>query len=160
MKQISVIVPLGKGRDADAVRSIEKFGNRVQLIVERGGNPSRNRNRGISKAIHPYIAFINGHTILPDNWINEIDSFFKRYPSIDIVGGPQLNAPDANLFERASGYALGSIFAAGSLSTRYHRKGLILNASERQLTSANLICKRHVLKTIKFNEKLEKIPDS
>jgi len=154
MRKISAIIPLAPDRELEILENFEKFKDKITLVIEKGINPSANRNRGIKKAKTELIAFLNAHTIITENWVKEIEKFFKNNPEIDIVGGPQLTSKEEPLFVRASGYALSSIFGAGEASTRYKPKNINLNANEKHITSANLICKRRVLKKIKFDENL------
>ncbi len=152
--KISAVIPIGYDRSLDILNSAEKLSDKIILIVEKGDNPSRNRNLGIIKAKTDLVAFLNAHTILPKTWPEEVCKFFKDHPDVDIAGGPQLTDKNEKLFERASGYALSSIFGAAEASKRYKIDGLKLDANEKHLTSANLICKKHVLKKIKFDENL------
>ena len=154
MKNVAIIIPLGSERELDIKESFDKFGKEIRLIIEKGPNPSENRNKGIKKAKTKLVAFLNAHSILTENWSKEVKRFFKKYSEIDIVGGPQLTLKDDPIFERASGYALSSIFGAGEVRYRYKIKELNLNANEKHLTSANLICRKHVLNKVKFDENL------
>jgi len=154
MKGISVIIPLGPRRELYALDSLKKQKEKVKIIVERGDNPSRNRNKGIRKAKTDLIAFINAHTILPDDWSERVSNFFEKHPNIDVVGGPQLTLKEQEYFGKVSGYALSSLFGSAEVSKRYTPKKLDLNANEKSVTSANLICRSSVLKKLKFDESL------
>ena len=122
--------------------------------MQSDDNPSKKRNDGAKKSKTELIAFINGHTILADNWYDETKKFFSQHPDVDIVGGPQLTSKDDSLFERASGYALSSVLGSANVGGRYKPRGLNLNADETHLTSANLICKRELFKKVKFDESI------
>lgn len=152
--KITAIIPLGERMDAEVLDTIKKQDEKINFIIERGSNPSVNRNRGIEKAKTEIIAFINGHTILPKDWSKNIKIFFEKYKNIDIVGGPQLTPKNSSYFEKISGYALGSKFGSGEVSTRYSGKKLLLDADETSLSSANMACRKKVFNKIKFDEKL------
>lgn len=152
MKKISVVIPAGKKSFIEVSKDKEK--NNLEIIVVRGTNPSRNRNIGIKKAKGDFVAFINAHTMLSKKWEEKIHLFFKKYPEIDIVGGPQLNHKSENFFAKSSGFALGSIFGSAVVSPRYKGTQLNLNADETQITSANLICKKKVFKKLRFDENI------
>lgn len=154
MLKLSLVVPLGHGRQVEGIDSVKKQGNNLSLITVFGKNPSKNRNEGVLKSKSKYVAFINGHTVLDENWLVEVDKFFKKYPEVDIVGGPQLNPKSDGFFAKASGYALSSVFGAASMSNRYKVSKVDLDADEFKLTSANLICKREVFDKIKFDENI------
>jgi hypothetical protein len=152
---ITVIIPLGEKRSLEALNSLEQQHKAVKWIVERGANPSENRNRGVKKARTSLVAFINSHTTLPENWSEEIKHFFEEHPTVDIVGGPQLSSPQESFFGEVSGYALSSLFGASEVRTRYTvRKDVALNVDERSLTSSNLICKKKVFKKVRFDESI------
>ncbi|MDO8509311.1 MAG: glycosyltransferase [Nanoarchaeota archaeon] len=152
--KLSAVIPVAPDRKLEILENADKFKDKIELIVVKGTNTSKNRNQGIKKAKTDFIAFLNAHTILPENWVEEVEKFFIENPEIDVVGGPQLTNKNEKTFIRASGYALSSIFGAADASTRYRLKRIKLNANEKHLTSANLICKKHVLKKIKFDEEL------
>lgn len=152
MRNITIIVPLAPGRAVEGIESIKKQGGKIEVITEFGANTSRNRNRGAKKSKSELVAFINGHTILADNWLNAVDAFFKENPKVDIVGGPQMTGKDEGFFARISGIALGSFFGTASATARYVAKKANLNAGEFELTSANLICKKTVFRKVQFDE--------
>lgn len=154
MTKITAIIPLAPNKNPEILESAEKLKNNLKIIIEEGTNTSKNRNLGIKKARTDLIAFLDAHTILPENWPEEVEKFFINYPEIDIVGGPQLTSKEEPLFVRTSGYALSSIFGSANLQSRYKPKRINLNADERHLTSANLICKRAIFKKIKFDESI------
>jgi len=153
--KLSIVVPLApqlkiNPRDLNIPEDIE-------TILVPGLNTSANRNLGIKKAQTELVAFINGHTILTDNWVQEVHKFFEKYPEIDIVGGPQLGWKNDNSFAKASSIALGSKFGAGEVSSRYKSSGssgVILNADETYLGSWCLVCRRKVFDKVLFDETL------
>ncbi|MEK6889313.1 MAG: glycosyltransferase [Nanoarchaeota archaeon] len=154
MSKISVIVPIGGKRKMEALQSLQNQEEKVEIIVENGPNPSRNRNKGIKKSSKEIIAFVDAHSIMPKNWSRKIGIFFKQNEEYDIVGGPQLTPQDENLIGKASGYALSSIFGSAEVSARYSPNKSIKEANEKFLTSANLACRRRVFSKIKFDEKI------
>ncbi len=155
MKQkITAIIPLGENADANVLETIKKQDEKINFRIEKGSNPSINRNNGAKKSKTEIIAFVNGHTLLPKDWSKKIRIFFEKYKNIDIVGGPQLTPENSSYFEKISGCALSSIFGSGGVSLRYSGKKLILNADETMLSSANLVCRKQVFNKIKFDETL------
>jgi len=152
MKKITIVIPASEKAEILDLNNLNK--QKIPLIIEKGPNPSKNRNQGVKKVKTPYVAFINTHTLLSSNWLKEINSFISKYKSIDIVGGPQLNNKDEGFFAKSSGFALSSIFGAATVSSRYKTGKIDFDANEFQLTSANLICKKEVFKKVKFDESL------
>ncbi|MCU0642377.1 MAG: glycosyltransferase [archaeon] len=151
-KQITIVIPLDPAKEIDPYKELNIKKEQAEVIIIKGKNPSKNRNIGIKKAKTPIVAFINAHSVLSDNWVEEILSFFSEHKEIDIVGGPQHNYSGDPFFARASGYAMGSIFGAGGVAKRYELKRLNLNADETSITSANLACRREVFKRVVFDE--------
>ncbi len=157
--KISIIVPIPPKermgeRKVEILESINRQKHKCIPVLIEGGTASENRNKGIERAKTEYVAFANMHSILSDDWSEKVLDFFDKHPEIDIVGGPHLTPKEETIFGRLSGYALGSIFGAAGSSARYNIKKEMLDADERHLTSANLICRSKVTKKVKFNEDL------
>ncbi len=153
-KKITVVVPLGYQRELAVVESLEKQKDNLDFFIEVGPNPPANRNHGVDKAKTELIGFVNAHSLLTDHWSEEVLRFFSEHPEIDIVGGPQLTAGEENFFARTSGYALSSPFGTADLTKRYKIGDLNLHATEKDITLANLVCRRRVLEKIRFDETL------
>ncbi|MBX4212390.1 glycosyltransferase [Candidatus Pacearchaeota archaeon] len=154
MSKITVVIPLAPKVKIESLPSIKKQKKRLSLIIKEGNNPSSNRNKGAEKARTPYIAFINSHTILSQEWSEKVESFFKNHPEVDIVGGPHLSMKGDSKFAQISSYALSSIFGVSAVRYRYKKGAPSFDVDETSLTSANLICRKEVLKKIKFDEKI------
>ena len=151
---IALVIPAAPAIQLDILKSANSQTSPIQTIVEEGPNPSANRNRGAARAATPLVAFSNAHTILQNDWAQKAETFLSQHPQIDIVGGPQLNYSGDSYFAKANGDALASPFCTGKMSRRYRAASLDLNADESSLTSANLICRRHVFEKVQFDERL------
>jgi len=152
--KLSVIIPIGPGRRIEAISSLEKQTEKVEIIIEKGTNPSKNRNEGVKKAKAEIVAFVDAHSILPETWAEKIIAFFEKYKQIDIVGGPQLTPENETRIGRISGYALSSPFGASDSSIRYKSTKIIWNANEKFLTSANLASRKSVFEKVQFDESI------
>lgn len=155
--KFSVVIPVAPWREAEVVESLKNIDypkNKFEIIVEKGDSPSKNRNRGAKRAKGEIIAFLDDDAILDKNWLKKAESFFNNYHYIDVVGGPQLTPKDDKPFAKISGYALCSLFGGFGIKNRYMRGELNLTADETSLTSANLFCKKQVLKEVKFDSAL------
>jgi len=152
--KFSIVIALAPNREAEIVKSLKKINygkNNFEIIIERGRNPSKNRNKGTKKAKGEIVVFLDDDAIIDKNILKNAEKFFNKYPQIDIVGGPQLTPKDEKGFAKISGYALSCKFGAWKISNRYSGEKLILNADETMLTSANMFCKKKVFEKIRFN---------
>lgn len=153
--KINVIIPCSPNSRLYARNSLNAQGIAdKQIIAIKGKNTSRNRNIGVSQSECDLVAFTNAHSFFDKNWKENVVSFFKKYPNVDIVGGPQFTSKDEGIFERASGIAFSSIFGAANVRSRYISSGTEFDADETKLTSANLICKKEVFEKVKFDENI------
>lgn len=155
--KFSIIIPIAPDRMAEVLVSLNKLDyqkNQYEVIIEKGTNPSDNRNKGAKKAKGEIIAFLDDDALIKEDLLKEAENFFNQYPDIHIVGGPQLTPFKQKTFGKISGYALSSRFGAGNITKRYKKSKLNLNADETTLTSANLFCKKEIFSKIQFDPKL------
>lgn len=156
--KFSIIIALAPGRSAPVLNSLGAMNypkKNYEIIIEEGLSPSENRNRGIKKAQGDILAIVDDDCIVDKNWLKNAESFFSEHKDIDVVGGPQLTPKSDNLFAKASGYVMSSFFGTYNMSSRYKKGKLSLNATEYQLTSANLFVKKKVFdKVNSFNTDL------
>lgn len=155
--KFSLVIPLAPDRDAPIIESIKNLDypkKEFHVVVVMGLNPSANRNKGAEKSRGEIIAFLDDDALMDRNYLKEAEKFFIEHPEIDIVGGPQLSPMDEDGFAKISGYGLTSTFGAFGRTHRYAKRKQDFNVEENMLTSANLLCRRHVMDKIKFNTKL------
>ncbi len=156
--KFSLIIPVAPYRTAPILKYIKNLDypkENYEVIVEYGTNASENRNKGIQKAKYDILCFLDDDAELPKDYLKNIEKFFKKYPEIDVVGGPQLTPKSDPFFAKVSGYILSSFLGTHKMSNRYKKGKLNLDADESYLTSANLIIKKSVFKkTSKFNPEL------
>lgn len=157
--KFSLIIPLGPGRNAeilDSIKSLDYPKKEFEIIVEKGKNPSENRNKGIKKARGKFLVFLDDDAYLEEDYLKNIEEFFKKNNEVDIVGGPQLSPKKGeNFFARISGAVLTSNFGAFRVNKRYLQKKEIYEAGETDLTSANLCAKKNIFENIGgFDESL------
>lgn len=152
--KFSLVIPVAPYRNAEILDSIKRLdypSKEYEIIIEKGTNPSENRNRGAKRSKGRIIVFLDDDAIIDKNLLKEAERFFDKYKEIDIVGGAQLTPPDQKGFAKISGYALSSKFGAWKMGRRYSQKELTLDADETMLTSANLLCRREVMKKVQFD---------
>ncbi|MBU2633714.1 MAG: glycosyltransferase [Nanoarchaeota archaeon] len=160
MKKIrfSIIIPVAPNRSTEVLKSLKKLDylkKDYEIITKKGNNPSENRNNGIKEAKGEIIVLLDDDAIVNKNILKNAESFFKKYPQIGIVGGPQLTPKTDKFFAKVSGYVLSSFFGTHKMSKRYKKGKLDLNANEMSITSAICFVKKNVFKKIGyFNPKL------
>ncbi len=154
----SLIIPVAPWRTPEILRSIEKLDypkKDFEVIVEKGKNPSENRNRGIEKSKGEILIFLDDDAKINKDYLNNVENFLKKYSDVGIVGGPQLTPEEDNFFAKISGIVLTSNFGAFKVNRRYKKGKTVLDVDETFLTSANLCIRKKVFNKIKgFNESL------
>lgn len=149
--KFSLIIPIAPWRNPEILKSIDKLdypNKNFEVIVEKGKNPSENRNKGIKKSKGDILIFLDDDATINKDYLNKIESFFKEHKEIDIVGGPQLTPKEDNFFARISGIVLTSNFGAFKVNRRYKKGKIVLDVDETFLTSANLCIKKEVFNKI------------
>jgi len=142
---VSVVIPVAPGRRPLVVGSLAKLDTDVvphEVLVDHGGNASRNRNRGVDRSRGRILAFTDDDCVVESDWLANAARFLETHPQFDAVGGPQLNLASEGPLGRATGYALASWFGTGRTRRRFRATRLCLAATERDLTSANLFITR------------------
>jgi len=155
--KFSLVIPLAPERTPEILDSIKELDypkSEFHVVVVKGLNPSDNRNKGVEKAKGDIIVFLDDDALMEKNYLKEAEKFLNEHPEIDIVGGPQLSPKNEEGFAKISGYGLSSKFGAWSVSHRYIARKESLDVDETAITSANLLCKKHVLEKVKFDTKL------
>ena len=150
--RFSLIIPIAPWRNPEILKSIDKLDylkKDFEVIVEKGKNPSKNRNNGIKKSKGEILIFLDDDATINKDYLNKIEDFFKEYKEIDIVGGPQLTPKEDNFFAKISGIVLTSNFGAFKVNKRYKKGKIVLDVDETSLTSANLCIKKEVFNKIK-----------
>jgi hypothetical protein len=141
----SVVVPVAPWGDPLVVASLARLDGAAvahEVLVDRGPNASRNRNRGVDRSRGRILAFTDDDCVVENDWLANAARFLEAHPDVDAVGGPQLNLSDESVLGRAIGYALASRFGTGRTRRRFRVGRQCLAATERDLTSANLFITR------------------
>ena len=149
--EFSIIIPVALYRDAEVLNSLNNVDypkEKYEIVVEKGTNPSENRALGIKKAKFGTLIFLDDDACVEKDFLKNVNDFFSLYPDIDIVGGVQLTPHNDNRFAKISGIALSSYFGAYKMKNRYFGKKVNLDATEKDLTSAICVIKKHVFDKI------------
>ena len=155
MVKFSIIIPVAPDRNAEVVDSLKNLDYRnYEIIIEKGKNPSLNRNNGAKKAKGEILLFLDDDAYVDKELLKKGEEFFKKYPSVNIAGGIQLTPSNDKWFAKTSGYAIASFFGTQEMSRRY-KKGKLNFDGWNFITSALSFVKKKSFDEIGgFNEKL------
>jgi succinoglycan biosynthesis protein ExoA len=149
--KFSLAIPVAPDRDCpilEFIKNLDYPKKDYEVLIEKGKNPSENRNKCAKRAKHDLIYFLDDDAELPKNFLKRANEFFQKFPEYGAVGGPQLTPKSDGIFARLSGYILESRFACFKMSQRYQLGKLNLNASELSLTSANCCIRKKVINKV------------
>lgn len=149
----SLIIPVAPDRKIEVKESIASLDypkEEVEVIIEEGKNPSRNRNRAIKRSKGDIVLLLDDEVHFNKNLLKKADEFFKNYTTYDILGGPQLTPETDGFFGKLSGRALASWFGTFKVSNRYREGTINFDATEFDITSANCFIKRKVFEKIGY----------
>lgn len=155
--KFSLVIAVAPERNAEVISSLNKVNyplNKTEIIIEKGKNPSDNRNKGFNRSRGEIIGFIDDDGAVEKDVLKNAEQFFLEHPEVDIVGGVQKTPLDEKGFAKISGYAFECIFGAWKMCNRYNCNIEVLNADETSITSAILFCRRKVLEKVSFDPKL------
>lgn len=149
----SLIIPVAPGRKVevrDSIALLDYPKEKIEVIIEEGSNPSKNRNKAIKISKGDAILLLDDEVNFEPVLLKKADAFFNKYPAYDILGGPQLTPESDRFFSKLSGIALASFFGTFKVSNRYKKSPINFDAGEFDITSANCFIKRKVFEKIGY----------
>jgi cellulose synthase/poly-beta-1,6-N-acetylglucosamine synthase-like glycosyltransferase len=155
---VTVLIPARAGQAevqaVEAARRLDYPGEKLEIIVARGAQPSAQRNRGIEAAKGDLIYFLDDDSLPePDN-LRKAAALFER-PDVQMVGGPNVCPDEAPFIEHLFSLVLGAWLAFGPSRARYLPTGRVRESGEKELILCNLLARRSVLIEMGgFNEAL------
>lgn len=156
--KFSIIIALAPNRSAPVLSCLNNLDypkKDFEILIEKGLNPSNNRNKGIQKAKGDIILFLDDDCYVEKSLLKNAENFFIKHSFVDVLGGPQLTPSTDNLFAKTVGYVISSFFGSHKMAVRYKKSKLNLNADYNSLTSAICFIKKDVFtKTLGFNVNL------
>jgi glycosyltransferase involved in cell wall biosynthesis len=124
--------------DADS-KTLRKFRDKKIKIIKTGKvRPAFKRNTGMKKAKGEFFAFVDSDAYPEKEWLKNALKYFDD-EKIGLVGGPNLTPPDANFWEKISGYSLANFWVSGFADIRYK---ISKNQFTHELPSCNYISRK------------------
>jgi cellulose synthase/poly-beta-1,6-N-acetylglucosamine synthase-like glycosyltransferase len=154
---VTIIIPTRPEQsDIKAVtssRMLDYPGDKLEIIVARGKQPSVQRNTALKTAGGELIYFLDDDSMPPPDNLRRAVAHFAD-PAVKMLGGPNLCPPDAPAIEKVFALVLAS-WALGPSRARYYPVGKVRQTSEKELILCNLVARRDSLLELGgFNEAL------
>jgi len=148
LPSVTVIIPArpdeSEVQAATAARQLDYPGNKLEIILARGKQPSVRRNTALRAARGDLIYFLDDDSLPPAGNLRLAAARF-RDPQVKMLGGPNLCPPDAPELEQVFALVLSSWLAFGPSRARYAKVGAVRNSSEKELILCNLMARREAL---------------
>jgi succinoglycan biosynthesis protein ExoA len=155
---VTVIIAARPGqadvKAAAASRALEHPGDKLEVIIARGKQPSAQRNTALKAAKGEIVYFLDDDSVPEPENVRRALSHFND-PRVKMVGGPNLCPPEAPPLEQIFALVLASWLAFGPSRARYHPVGKTRATSEKELILCNLLARRDPMLDLGgFNEAL------
>ena len=137
-----------------ASRALDYPGDKLEILVARGQQPSAQRNAARKAAHGDIIYFLDDDSVPEPGNLRRGVSHFKD-PEVQMVGGPNLCPEDAPPLEQVFAKVLASWLAFGPSRARYAVVGQVRETSEKELILCNQLARRQSMLDLGgFNEAL------
>lgn len=143
---VSIIIPVKPGGDVTALEAIGKLDypeERIEVIVSRGRQPSRQRNRAACRAHGDILYFLDDDSRPVEDALRRIAHWMSD-SSVGVVGGPSLTHESDSPFQRAVGALLESWLGGGGVRNRYRSWGNVRECGDDELILCNLAVRRRL----------------
>jgi len=158
-RTVSVIIPVARGHEPDkavrALREIDYPAARIEVLVVRGNQPSKQRNLAAREARGEILYFLDNDSEIDPETLSRVVEIL-RDPGIAAVGGPVIGLEDASPLQRAFHGVFSSRLGVGAVRHRYRPVGTQARpANEKMLMSCNLSVRQTAFEQVGgFNEDL------
>lgn len=141
---VSIIVPVKPGKLVSALECVKWLdypGDRIEVFVSEGTQPSKQRNEAAKKATGDILYFLDDDSCpVPDALKRMVGHFDDE--NVAVVGGPSITPDGDTVLQRSFGAALGSFLGGFSIRNRYRSVGTSRESSESELILCNLAFRR------------------
>ena len=161
IQNINIIVVDGLSNDKtpEIVRKLMDEDSRIKLLTNEKEKISSSRNIGLNYSKSEYVAYLDGHTFVRDDWLEKLYSSFKELEGkcrLAGIGSTYASPSDDTYFGKTVAYCVQTIF--GGLGTSFTQEKNIHKVD----TVAFALYKRSVLEEeeIKYDEKMTHCEDT
>jgi len=148
LPSVTVVIPARPGqievKAVAASRQLDYPGDRLEIILARGGHPSIQRNVAIREARGELIYFLDDDSVPHPGNLRRAAAHFRR-PEVQMAGGPALCPPESPVLEKIFAMVMGSRLAFFSSRARYQAVGRLRETGEKELILCNLLARRLTL---------------
>ncbi|MFH1444873.1 MAG: glycosyltransferase [Nanoarchaeota archaeon] len=156
-KKITAIIPSLPDKDPEqALETLKKTDyplDKIEVMITKGKNPSRQRNQAIDRATGNIIFFFDDDSEIPKDYFKKALEHYED-ETIDAIGGPAETSRTAPFLQKCFGYVIGSYFATQSMSNKFHGHGKVREATEKELILCNFNIRKESLGKNRFDERL------
>lgn len=146
----TIIIPAAGGEEAgltlDAVRRLDYPKKKIEVILVRGNQPSRQRNLAAARAAHEILYFLDSDALPDRNNLKILNRLFSRHKDAVLAGGPSLSRETDTLFQKAIGCVFASFAGSAFSRARYARIGKPRISSELELILCNMAVRKDVFR--------------
>jgi succinoglycan biosynthesis protein ExoA len=144
--KLSVVIPTCPGTPVRALAALQAADyppERLEVLVEEGLCPPRQRNEAVQRACGDVLYFLDNDSLVAPDALQRLAAHYRN-AEVQVVGGPSLTHAAEPLLSRCIGYALGTRLGAWTMRARYAPVGRCRPASEKELIGCNLSMRREV----------------
>ncbi|MFA7074685.1 MAG: glycosyltransferase [Endomicrobiaceae bacterium] len=125
------------------------------IILNEQIDKSDARNIGVKNVSSDVIYFLDDDAFICKDNIKILEEKFNKYPSLGVIGGPNLTPENSGRFEKISGIMLSTYLLTWKMSRRYIIAGNDRLTDDSELILCNLAVKKDLF--AKYNVKFEKL---
>jgi glycosyltransferase involved in cell wall biosynthesis len=114
----------------------------VRNVLETDRNPATRRNRAASMAAGEVLAFIDDDAIADPHWLATAFAYFREYPDVLAIGGPDPAPPDSPVSELISDTLLATRFIGSGIAAHENRRGIFDLERASDIALVNLFVRR------------------
>ncbi len=110
------IVIVEDGSSIKSEEVVREYSEKLDLsyYYKPNSGPGDSRNFGMKKAKANYFIILDSDVILPENYLEEVDSFLSKN-QCDCFGGPDASHPTFSKIQKAIDYSMTSFFTTGGI---------------------------------------------